>query len=419
MSGRPVALGPGTVTLALLLYAALVLLRMPEIVLKGRFWAEEGTIFFTHAWTLDPVRALLTPVGGYLNLVANGATLAARWTMPVTDAPYVTIGVALLFQLVPPLILLTARDAWLQPWPVRLGGVLLLLLVPGSDEIWLQTLHCQFELALACGLLLALEAPRGGRMVFGLALLVLAPLCGPGAIALTPLFLLRAVLDRTRGRVLQLASLVSGSAIQIAFFFSLGTDRGYTLDPGVLLSVVAVKDLVVPFTGLYSSAGRVAALQAAVASGHVPVLAIVAPLVVFGGLTTVIWRAGNRPAFWLLAGAAATALSAYIGALDGTAALIHTRAGARYAFVPLSLTALSVLALSADRASSWRWPAAAICGWLLVVGTRSYTTPWPPVSDGPSWHEQVALWRADPAYVMHIWPSPWTVTLAPGQGEAR
>jgi hypothetical protein len=371
------------VTLALLIYAALVLLRMPEIVLKGRFWAEEGAVFFTNAWTLDPVSALLMPVGGYLNLVANAATLAARWTMPLTDAPY----------------------------PIRLAGLALRLFVPGSDEIWLQTLHCQFELAVACGLILALDVPRSGA--FALVLLVLAPLCGPGAIALTPLFLLRALMDRTSGRAIQCGALMLGSAVQILFFFKLGTDRGYTLDPGVILSVVTVKDLIVPFTGLYSSAGRVAALQAAVLAGHVPVLAIAAPLVVFGGLTAIIWRTGNRPAFWLLAGAAAAALSAYIGALDGTAALIHTRAGDRYAFVPLSLTALSVLALAASGHPVWRWPAAAICAWLLIVGIRAYLTPWQPVADGPSWHEQVALWRADPAYVMHIWPAPWTVTLAP------
>ena len=412
-TGRELALGPAAVASALLLYAALVLLRMPDIVLHGRFWAEEGTIFFANAWTLDPMRALLMPVGGYLNLVANGATLAARWTVPVADAPFVTIAVALVFQLVPPLILLSARDAWLQPWPVRLAGVALLLLVPGSDEIWLQTLHCQFELAVACGLLLALEVPRGGHLAFALAILLLAPLCGPGAIALTPLFLLRALLDRTLGRTVQLGALAGGSVVQMIFFFTLGTDRGYTLDPGVILSVVTVKDLVVPFTGIYSSAGRVAALQAEVMAGHVPAGAIVAPLVVFGGLTAIIWHDGNRPAFWLLAAAAAAALSAYIGALDGTAALIHTRAGARYAFVPLSLTALSVLAISAGNRPVWRWPAAAICAWLLIVGARSFTAPWPPVSHGPSWHDQVALWQADPAYVMHIWPSPWTLTLAP------
>ena len=106
----------------------------------------------------------------------------------------------------------------------------LLLCVPGSDEIWLQTLHCQFELALACGLILALEVPLGGRRAFGVGLLILAPLCGPGAIALTPLFLLRAVLDRTLGRAFQFGALVLGSAVQMLFFFKLGTDRGYTLD---------------------------------------------------------------------------------------------------------------------------------------------------------------------------------------------
>lgn len=412
-STRTDGFGRGAVALALLIYALLILVRMPEIVLKGRFWAEEGAIFFVNAWALDPVHALLMPVGGYLNFVANGATLAARWTVPLADAPYVTTGIALVFQLVPPLILLTARDAWLRPWPVRLAGLALLLFVPSSDEIWLQSLHCQFELALACGLILALDAPSGGRAAFALAVLVLAPLCGPGAIALTPLFLLRALFERTIGRALQLGALGFGSAVQMIFFFSLASGRGYTLDPGVLLSVVTVKDLMVPFIGVGSSASRAAALHAAVASGHVPILVVAAPLIVFGGTALVAWRTGNRPAFWLVAAAAAAALSAYIGALDGTMALIDNRAGARYAFVPLSLTALTFLAIAAGSRPFWGRPCELICVWLLIVGVRAYESPWIPVRNGPAWSEQVALWHANPGYPMQLWPRPWTVTLAP------
>lgn len=405
-------LGAGTVGLALLVYAVLVLARIPEIVLQGRLWAEEGAIFFANAWNLDPVHALAMPVGGYLNLVANGATLAARYAVPLADAPYVTIAVALLFQLVPPLILLTARDQWLEPWPVRLAGMGLLLFVPGSDEIWLQTLHSQFELALAGGLILALEVPPGSRLLFGLFLLVLAPLCGPGAIALAPLFLLRLLLERTSGRLLQVVALGCGSALQVLGFFSLGGGRALTLNPALLLSVVTVKDLVVPFTGLTREASWVTALQSQIAAGHDPFLAIAAPLVVFGIVAAVAWGSGNRPALWLLAGAAATALSAYLGALDGALAIIDLRAGARYAFVPVSLTGLAFLALSAGRAP-WRWPAAAVCAWLLLVGARAYTRPWPPVAHGPSWREQVALWQADPSYAIHLWPSPWVLRLAP------
>ena len=62
--------------------------RMPEIVIKGRFWAEEGDVFFHEAWVLPPMRALFRSYGGYLNLAANIGTLAARWLLPVSSAPH-------------------------------------------------------------------------------------------------------------------------------------------------------------------------------------------------------------------------------------------------------------------------------------------------------------------------------------------
>ena len=408
---RPRDVSGPAVAAILMLYAALVLLRMPEIVLKGRFWAEEGTVFFTNAWTLDPMTALLMPVGGYLNIIANGATLLARWAVPLADAPYVTIAIGLVFQLVPPAILLTARDAWLRGWPIRLCAAALLLFVPGADEIWLQTLHCQFELALACGLILALDVPQGRRRVGYLAVLVLAPLCGPGAIALTPLLVLRASIDRSADRTMQLAALVGGSAVQMLCFFQLGSGRGYTLDPAILLAVVTAKNLMVPVIGLRSATGGVEALYRAAASGHVPLAAIMAPPVVFGGTLLAIWHTGHRAAFWLLAAAAAAALASYIGALDGTVLMIDVRAGARYAVVPLSLTALTFLAIGASGSAWVRWPARGLCLWLLMVGMRNYTAPWPPVRDGPVWRDQVALWQTEPGRALEIWPKPWTVRI--------
>src|SRR3978361_639414 len=81
--------------LVLILFAALVCLRMPEIVIKGRFWAEEGRYFYHDAWVMPPLQALLAPVGGYLNIVANASTLAARWLLPLRLAPYLTIAAAL------------------------------------------------------------------------------------------------------------------------------------------------------------------------------------------------------------------------------------------------------------------------------------------------------------------------------------
>jgi hypothetical protein len=73
-------------TLPLLLVALFIVLicaRMPDVILHGRFWAEEGRDFFRYAWENPWYRALARPYGGYLNLVANGGTLLAHVLVPL------------------------------------------------------------------------------------------------------------------------------------------------------------------------------------------------------------------------------------------------------------------------------------------------------------------------------------------------
>ena len=400
--------------LVLLAFAVLVCLRMPEIVLKGRFWAEEGRFFFHNAWVLPPGQALLEPVGGYLNLVANGATLAARGLMPLRLAPYMTIAVALLIQLLPPFLILTARDRWLRAAPTRLAGVLLLLLVPASEEIWLQTLHCQFELTLCCGMILALEPEEGLPGLLRLAILLLAPLCGPGAIALIPLFLLRLIGERSTARLLQVVVLCLAAAIQVLLFLRATPGRRFSLDPAVLLCIVTVRHLALPFLGDARAEVIAAAIKARLASGHTPHVATILPVLVGGTLALLVAaRPAPRPAFWLLAAALMIAVLSYFGAIGQATSLIDVHLGERYAFVPEALFSLALLATTATT-----WRPLALLGWIaiawqLAVGVQQFTHPWSLTSDGPSWRPQVARRRLHPEQPLRLWPEGWTVTLEP------
>ena len=396
------------------LFAVLVLVRMPEIVLKGRFWAEEGRYFFANAWVEPPLHALFTSYGGYLNLVANGATLAAHLVMPLPLAPYLTIAVALVFQLMPPLLLLTARDPWLASMRLRIAGLLLLLLVPGTEEIWLQTLHCQFELTLCCGIILALEPATGLASVARLAIVALAPLCGPGGIVLVPLFLARAALDRSHARLLQALTLAAASAIQLLLFVEPFAGRAYHLDPVMLLCVVAIRHLVEPFFGLKVAYLAGHDVQRHFASGHDPVWAMLLPVAVFVPAAVVLLRTPQAAASrWLLAAAAATALAAYYGTIGGTAVLIGAQSGERYIFVPQALIGLAILAYAATAAGAAARGAGVAVVWLIAVGAGSYTATLPDVRNGPAWRDEVRAWRRDPSHAIRIWPNGWTVTLPP------
>jgi hypothetical protein len=405
------------VALPLAVFALLVCIDMPQIIVQGRFWAEEGTIFFENAWVMAPASALFTSYGGYLNLIANAATLAARWFVPLPMAPYVTIATGLVFQLCPPLLLLTARDAWLQKLPVRVAGLLLLLLVPASQEVWLQTLHCQFELLLCCAIILACDIATGWRAVLRLALLTLAPLTGVVCMTLGPLFLLRAVMDRSGARLVQTVALGVPALVQLVFFFHAVPGRGYALHGVLLLCAITIHHLALPFLGIDMANTIAAAIREALRTSHVPLIAAMLPIpVAIAVLAATLRRQAAKAGVWFVLAGAVTAVACYCGAIGGVASLLtDVRGGGRYVFVPQSLFYLTVLALTAT-ASGWaRLAGWALVIWLLGVGAYAYVYPFSVMAEGPSWRREVALWQADPKHVLHIWPVGWTMTLAPGR----
>ncbi len=415
MRGRDQRTGlpPWAVVLLLVIFGLLVCVRMPTVALEGRFWAEEGQHFFENAWVMAPQQALLAPFGGYLNLVANAAALAARWCVPLCDAPFVTVAVGLLFQLCPPLLLLTARDAWLRPALVRAAALLLLLLVPASEEIWLQTLHCQFELLLCCAITLALETETGWRVWLRLGLLALAPLCGPVATALIPLFVARAALDRSVPRTIEAATLSAAALVQMLLFFHAVPGRGYILHPVLMLCAFTIRHLALPFLGVGNANDAAAAIRASLRASHLPVVAIVLPLLVFASLLAAsVRQRGACPAIWFAVAAVLLAVVSYVGALGGVASLLtDVRGQGRYVVVPQSLFYLAVLALAATTGGWAGRVGWAIVVWLLSVGAYGFVHPSVATVDGPDWRREVALWQADPSHVIRLWPSGWTMTL--------
>ncbi len=399
------------VGVALAVFGLLVCARMPMIMTSERFWAEEGRHFFEDAWVMAPLPALFASFGGYLNLVANAAALAARWLMPLRLAPLLTITTGLAFQLCPPLLLLTARDTWLQPPQVRASALLLLLLVPASEEIWLQSLHCQFELLLCCAIILALDVEVGWRAWLRLALLALAPLCGPVVIALVPLFLVRSALDRSVRRLVQTAALTGPALLQALVFLQAEPGRGYVLHPVLLLCAFTVRHLALPFLGVDMANSVAASIRASLHASQMPFVAVVLPLLVFPLLfAAAFWRRAASPAIWFATAAMLIAVASYVGAIGGVASLLtDVRGQGRYVVVPQTLLYLTVLALTVTVEGWTKWVGWAVIVWLSVVGAYSYCNPF--MTRGPSWRSEIALWEADPSHVIQLWPEGWAMTL--------
>jgi hypothetical protein len=401
----------------LAVFVALVWLRLPVPMHDGRFWAEEGTLYFAHAWTLPWAQALLISSNGYLSLAANVGGLLARYAVPLEDAPHVTAMFALGLQALPALLLATARDAWLRKPIVLMAAMLLLAMPPVCDEVWLNLANSQFHLALAAALCLVLAIPSGMYGIPRNVLLFLTPLSSPASIALAPLFVARAIWDRQKSRALQAGCIVSGAVLQLTLFYHPLAERGHLLGPATLASIFVVKHLAIPFLGEEEANFIAADVHGDIIAGHYPVLAIFAAFVAVSALVLAIAiRRRPEPVWLLLAGGAIACLS-YEAALGGGPSLITAVGVNRYAFVPCMLTALALLsfaATAADRLSQIAW--ATVC-WLLVISVQQTLLPQDAVFvNGPSWKTEIAKWRADSKHPIAIWPIGWVMQLPPQAG---
>ena len=253
-------------------FMVLVVIRIPAIFTVGRFWAEEGVVYFSEAWSRPWFESILTIHTGYLNLAASFAALLAVHLARVEHAPLVTSAIALAIQTMPAILLATSRIPWLQR-PLSLAVALAMLLIPfGAAEVWLNSITSQFHLAVCVGLILAFDTSISWVGVLRGVLLVVAPLAGPVSGTLTPLFLLRAVLERSRVRLLQ-ALLLGVPTLMQAFIVYTHPEPSRTIGIGLplLLAVCGIQNIVLPLTGpggaLAPHPGRVSSIPR---RGHRP-----------------------------------------------------------------------------------------------------------------------------------------------------
>jgi hypothetical protein len=379
-------------------FALLVILRLPLAWVQGRFLGEEGSIFLAFAWHRPALEALLRSFGGYLNLAANGATLlAARLVrggmLPLESAPYLTMVTALLFQLLPAALILTGQARWLaNRWAV-LAALLIVAISPMTEEVFLNVLHIQFHLALCTGLILALEAPsrRSARIGYWTVLFV-APLCGPGAIVLLPLF-----------------------ALQLFVFFTPSPVRGAFLDPGALAAVMVVRLAALPYltSGLANVLGTLT-YNSYITGGIGWWAMVAASITYFGALMAVALRDRHDPAIWLLLSGMAIGAASFGGGMIAVDPYqwFSVGAGERYNFLPLVLLTLALIVIAMRQDGRFRRISATLVMLTLITGAIGFTQPIKAMRNGPSWRAEVAAWRADHDHPLVLWPQEWTADLS-------
>lgn len=391
-------------------FLLLTILRLPSVVFEGRLWAEEANVFYVHAATTPWQYALFYSFAGYMNFGANIASIAARHLVPLDDAPRITLVFAFIAQICPALLLINSNASWLRSRLALAASLLVLVAAPSAEEVWLNTLHSQFQLALCAALILALPIEAGGRGTFRRVLLFFAPLYGLVAVVLVPLFAARAVFDRSRARLIQCLVLLSSSTIHLLFFYHPNPAR-QSLDFKLIPATIFAKNIVLPFLSFDGSQPMATWIHAALNHGNLPVASVVTILLVVAVLLSLMAK-GPKDSWWLLAACGAITLLSYYGALHPTPDQVEPHIGGRYAFVPQVLFAWALVAIAAAGEGTRAGIAFLLAAWLSAASIDAYLSPGDAFAHGPSWQQEMKKWHADPSYSPTAWPGgEWVVPM--------
>ena len=395
--------GHGLRTALLLLFAG-AWLRCPPILLHGRMWGEELTVFLAQGWNRPVATALFAPHFGYFSVWDNCIAAFAIHVLPLSWMAWVFTWTSLV------VLLLTGHFVYqaefLTTRRAKTLGVLVLLLCPPSIETWINLLNSEFYFGILGAILLVCDANR--LRVQRHLVLALAVLSGPLTTLLAPLYVLRAAIGRQRSQITQAALVSAGGLLQIGV--AVGTsmqNRG--VQPRLLNdgAILFNKDIVQLFLT------RIAAKEDyLLLANHLhfsdALLAVFWLLLIVAVAALAYLVRSRRIALWLLLIAFWYALLEASLSTNGGLRFVDTSFQERYAYLPNVLIELSLIpvALAALR-DRRRLLAQVLLGLALFSGAVDYLLlplrarlNW----QGEPWHAQVLRWQNDPTQPLQGFP---------------
>jgi hypothetical protein len=431
-------------TLLLLLYSLLVAARYPWLLLHGRVWAEEGTIYLRSAWLSGIASTLFSPHLGYYALWPNFCSLLAAHVFPLQYAALVLVWCAFSVQVFAGYLTLQC-EAFSTIGAKSLALAVLLLAAP-SRQVWLNTINSQFYLVV-CAIIIFLS--RTDRHQFQRNFtLAFAGLTGPVTTFLTPFFLLRAFFAKTRSAYLQAGVLTACAFAQMAVIresLHAGV-RQISFQPSGIAPEFLVEYIAMPFFGrtskrlalsvvlnqgihyAYTAHTFVVHVKSILMGYHLP---LTWPILLLWSTADVafiallFWITSSRSdhsSWWLLAMSIWLALFSIYGAVGGTYAV-----GERYVFPTAVLMGFALLltAIKSIENHTKKILARWLLACFLLAGVFDYVSypQWigSEKPTGPAWSTQVRQWKQDPSLKLSVWPPEFggAFTLPPDHGRAK
>lgn len=322
-------------------------------------------------------------------------------------------------QVLPGILLATGQLAQLRSnWTLAVA-LLVIALPPVAEEVWVNSITSQFHMMVSAALVLMMK-PRQDRIRFlRFAVLIVAPLTGPGGVIAAPLVVLRAIVDRCWRRVGQAAVISIAAMIQAAINLTHPEPaRAYQASIPLLICIIYTKHVVLPLFGNWRAEPLAAAVRKTVEHGHWPIDALAGASLALGCLAIGAWKSQYQELRWSFLTGLVFAVASYSAAVTNRPTdLLYYWIGNRDYFAPAVLFSLTILGLACGHTGLIAKLASVLIAWMLLVGGVSYFHVLPFAAHGPNWQQGVADWRAAPKHALHVWGAgpDWVLSISEGR----
>lgn len=395
----------------LLLAIGLIILRTPELFYEPRFILEEGSIYFAHMYHTPWYDALLTPHLGYYSLVNNLASLIAI-LLPLEYAPFALTYSAFFIQCAPFFIICYGSSSLWRTDGQKLLACSLVLLVAHPHSIWLNSITSQFHLSLIAFLILLDDTKNFStkRSLTYSTLLILAGFTGVIACFLTPLFIIKAYIERTKIWYVFAAILIIASSIQLAitidFFLHHGgsyKDTRFNNISIILTPMILLSNHIggIFFHNHYILIDPGTQLLALIGNRFALLLPITSLLCIFMLLLYFARGLHRNDIIYTLGSFILISVLSTLSSMNGLG-------GPRYSYstnVIFTLILASSLIAQPNTITVKKFLACLLIGTALIVGIHNhfnhnylYDENW------PKWHDEVQKWRNDKNPVLMTHP---------------
>jgi hypothetical protein len=386
-------------------YLVLSAIKMRKYLVCGRFWAEEGTFFYSDISTRKFFDAIFFTFHGHLEIVTNLVVYASTF-VSLKYAPLVTTYLSLAAQFIPICFVIRYRESLSL---TRFKLVLMLIIavgLPQASEVWANSINLHFHFCLLAALIAAIGLSDGPNKWVSRILLGVSGLSGISSNFLVPVFAFLAVSTKEKERWIQFLILVSTAFLQIVLLVSnsfQGGQREYFSTPLAFWLAPVAQSVISPLFGFYMGDKLIDVLREALNlnSGSF-VLALVFSIPIIYLLVIGLENKCNKFGVMVLS-VFVIMLASIFTAIGDKLMLISSSGGGRYFYASNVLLSIVVLGM-AGRKNIFVVVSVLLLVFNSLGNVKRYI-------GGPDWRSNFEIVRNNKELTYSIWPDGWRMSV--------